>query len=72
MSMQANIAEAGISHKELLSVKTKNNLLGLFWKLTSCLAFAGVNAIVRYRLLSEYFWFYYSFPLHAQKWNCFD
>jgi drug/metabolite transporter (DMT)-like permease len=46
--MQANIAEAGISHKELLTVKTKNNLLGLFWKLSSCLAFAGVNAIVRY------------------------
>ena len=34
--------------KGLLSVKAKNNLLGLFWKLVSCFAFAGVNAVVRY------------------------
>jgi drug/metabolite transporter (DMT)-like permease len=34
--------------KSLLSAKAKNNLLGLFWKLVSCFAFAGVNAVVRY------------------------
>ena len=34
--------------KSLLSAKAKNNLRGLFWKLVSCFAFAGVNAVVRY------------------------
>ena len=34
--------------QSFLSDKTKNNLYGLFWKLVSCFAFAGVNTVVRY------------------------
>jgi drug/metabolite transporter (DMT)-like permease len=32
----------------LLSTHAKNNILGLFWKLISCFAFACVNSLVRY------------------------
>jgi drug/metabolite transporter (DMT)-like permease len=34
--------------QHFLSIKSHHNLLGLFWKLVSCFAFAGVNCIVRY------------------------
>jgi len=46
MTLPANISLE--APKGLLSAKAQNNILGLFWKLVSCFAFAGVNAVVRY------------------------